>query len=341
MSAQTMEQRINDQLRDAPIAAPIASIPSNYRSAAKKLAPLVARDFSDFMATTFPPRENILEPIIVTRSLTMIYGPRGIGKTFFSLYMALAIASGSSWLGWKASRAFKVLYIDGEMPAHVLQTRLEGVTRTLGIAPQPGYLKIITPDLLSRPAPDLASLEDQALVDQIAADVDVIFVDNLSCLYRSGGEENSSESVQFIADWALPHRSAGRAVVLIHHAGKNGQQRGTSKREDLLDVVIALRRPQDHSPQHGARFEVHFEKARHLFGADVEPFEAALSTDANGNQQWASRSLEGTLDARLIELGALGLSVTDMAKELGCSKGTVSKHIKSMKEAKAWPHAKP
>ena len=29
-----------------------------------------------------------------------------------------------------------------------------------------------------------------------------------------------------------------------------------------LDTVIALRRPEDYSPEQGARFEIHFEKLR-------------------------------------------------------------------------------
>jgi hypothetical protein len=51
-------------------------------------------------------------------------------------------------------------------------------------------------------------------------------------------------------------------VLLIHHAGTNGRQRGTSRREDALDTLIALKRPEDYSPEQGARFEVHFEKLR-------------------------------------------------------------------------------
>ena len=71
-------------------------------------------------------------------------------------------------------------------------------------------------------------------------------------------------------------RRKGVAVLLIHHAGVNGRQRGTSRREDALDTVIALRRPADYSPEQGARFEVHIEKARTLVGEGPSPFEAAV-----------------------------------------------------------------
>lgn len=72
----------------------------------------------------------------------------------------------------------------------------------------------------------------------------------------------------------------------VHHAGTNGRQRGRSRREDALDTVIAFRRPEDYSPEHGARFEVHFEKLRNRVDGDAAvPFEAKLaatSTDETG-----------------------------------------------------------
>ena len=71
-------------------------------------------------------------------------------------------------------------------------------------------------------------------------------------------------------------------VLLVHHSGKSGEQRGTSRREDVLDTVIGLRRPEDHEPQQGARFEVHVEKSRAHFGDAGRPFEASLVAMPDG-----------------------------------------------------------
>jgi putative DNA primase/helicase len=58
---------------------------------------------------------------------------------------------------------------------------------------------------------------------------------------------------------------------------------GTSRREDTLDTVIALRRPEDYSPEQGARFEVHFEKLRNRVDADkMVPFEAKIESSSMG-----------------------------------------------------------
>ena len=90
-----------------------------------------------------------------------------------------------------------------------------------------------------------------------------------------------------IQTWLLKLRRHGISVLLIHHAGTNGRQRGTSRREDALDTVIALRRPEDYSPEQGARFEIHFEKLRNrVDSAGAMPFEARLETlDADGQQR--------------------------------------------------------
>ncbi len=97
-------------------------------------------------------------------------------------------------------------------------------------------------------------------------------------------------------NWLLRLRRKGIAVLLIHHAGINGRQRGTSRREDALDTVIALRRPVDYSPKEGARFEVHIEKARALVGEGALPFEAVVEplTSKSGKPgvQWVSRDLK-------------------------------------------------
>ena len=110
----------------------------------------------------------------------------------------------------------------------------------------------------------------------ISRDAELIVVDNLSTLCR-GLKENDADSWVPVQSWALAQRRVGKSVAFIHHGGKSGQQRGTSRKEDVLDTVISLRRPPDYSAEQGCRFELHFEKTRGFHGPDAEPFEARLS----------------------------------------------------------------
>lgn len=300
---------------------------------------LIALDYQSLMKIELPPREPILGAWCMEQSINMVYGPRGVGKSHFSFGVAFAVSTATEFLGWKAPKPRRVLFIDGELPASVVQERLRAIERATGVRPEPGMLRICTPDILGRAAPDLGMIADQEEIDDLAREfgADLIVLDNLSCLLRSGAAENDAESWVNVSTWALMHRAAHRSILIVHHAGKNGGQRGTSRREDLLDVVVALKKPSEYSPEDGARFEIHFEKARHLFGPDVEPFEARLTTDQEGVQSWQTTNIEGRTDEKIIDLLALGLSLTDIAKEIGCNKSTVSRHVQQLRERGVLP----
>lgn len=294
-------------------------------------ASLTVLSISDFLSCELPSRENLLAPWLPTQGLAMIYAPRGTGKTFLSLGIAFAVAAGSGFLRWQAPQAGGVLFVDGELPANVLQERLAHLVRD-SVQQPTEPLDIITPDFQSHGTPDLATEDGQAALDSvIKPEHRLIVLDNLSALVRSG-KENEGEAWLPVQTWALRQRAAGRSVLFIHHSGKGGQQRGSSRREDLLDTVIALRRPPDYSPQDGASFEVHFEKARQLHGDVVKPFEAKLATEAGGRSIWTTRDLDDSTFERVIALHGDGLKPREIAEELGVHRSQVSRHLKRARE---------
>jgi putative DNA primase/helicase len=84
--------------------------------------------------------------------------------------------------------------------------------------------------------------------------------------------------------------------------------------------VLALRPPADYAPSDGARLEIHFEKARGLYGDAVKPIEARLTPDGMGGTRWAWRpACVGELD-RVAALLKDGLNPNQIARELGISK---------------------
>jgi putative DNA primase/helicase len=60
-----------------------------------------------------------------------------------------------------------------------------------------------------------------------------------------------------------------------------------------------------YSPTDGARFEVHLEKARGIFGDDAKPFEAKLDS-VNGAMTWTMRDLENVEAQRAADLKSDG-----------------------------------
>lgn len=283
-----------------------------------RLTPIAVEDF---LTRSFPPRELIFGSWLPAKGLVMVYAPRGVGKTLFAWCVAYAVSTGGSFLSGKAPKPRKVLIVDGEMPAGVLQERLVKIVDLAGVTPEPDMIRLISADQEPEGIPDLSTVEGQAALDEALGDAELIILDNLSTLCRSG-RENDADSWSLIQAWALAKRRESRSVMFIHHAGKAGAQRGTSRREDVLDSVVSLRRPSDYNPTEGARFEIHFEKARGFSGADAEPFEAAL-TDGG----WSTRSLENPRDAKIMALHDQGRSQREIAAVVGCSAATVNRAI--------------
>jgi putative DNA primase/helicase len=230
-----------------------------------------------------PEREMLLHPFLPSQGLIMLVAKRGVGKTHIALGIAYAIATGSTFLSWTAPTPKKVLYVDGEMPAILMKERLMMLATMFSSTPSSEYLQLLTPDLQDKPIPDLSRQEGREILEEYIKDFDIVILDNISCLFRSG-HENESDSWQEAQEWALNLRRQGKSVMFVHHAGKNGLQRGTSKREDILDAVIILKHSDDYKSEEGARFEVHFDKARHFTGNDARSFQAQLQTD--GSTWW-------------------------------------------------------
>jgi putative DNA primase/helicase len=206
-----------------------------------------------------------------------------------------------------------------------LQERLSRISARYGVEPpSPESLRIVASDLHCDGLPDLSDFEAQGRYDEVLGDAKLIIVDNISTLCRSG-RDNDAESWTPVQEWALARRREGRAVLFVHHAGKGGTQRGTSRKEDVLDTVIALRRPEDYKASEGARFEVHFEKTRGFTGPDAEPFEATLSEAG-----WDTRCIEDVLDGRVWALHQQGIKQRDIAQEVGKSAPTVNRIIKRL-----------
>lgn len=288
-------------------------------------------DVRDFLKMEIPPRDLLMSPWLESASLAMVFAARGVGKTHFAINIAHALATGGSFLKWTTAKAVPVLYVDGEMPAPAMQERLEGVIKATGIEPEPGMFRMVSRDLQRfNDMPNLASAEGQRVISDSVGDARVIILDNLSSLIH-GAKENEAEGWEPVAQWAIRERSKGRTLIFVHHAGKNGDQRGSSKREDLLDVVIRLQRPGDYRPQDGARFEVHFGKARSLFGEAVAPFEAQLAEGEDGKAEWIVTDAED--HSQLLSLQAQGLSLAKMGEVLGCDKSTVKRRLDRLKAA--------
>ena len=299
------------------------------------IKPPTTMDWHELALHKFKERTQLLGNLLHSQDLAMVHAGRGIGKTHWALSVAFAVATGGTFLRWTALEARKVLYLDGELPGQVMQKRL--AMHLPDCEPKPGYFRTFTPDLLDSEAvlPDLATTRGQSAINSmIEDDTALVVLDNLSAWARSGGRENDAESWAPIAAWLLGLRRRGIAVLLVHHSGKGGEQRGTSKKEDLLDVVLKLARPADYDPRDGAVFVMEITKGRNLLGDDAESLELALKVDEGTKRAtWAWKTATEGSFSRVVALSNDGLTQNEIAEELGINKSNVSRAMKKAREA--------
>src|SRR5262249_26364344 len=160
----------------------------------------------------------------------------------------------------------------------------------------------------------------------------VLFLDNLSTL-ASGMRENEADSWELVNPWLLDLRRRKIAVVIVHHAGRSGEMRGTSKREDNVFWIIALDDAKKNAEdKRGARFVSRFTKPSRNTQEDVPAFEWHFITQPNGEVSISHKPAQ-TMD---VFLGLIEDGVTEcnqIASEMKTSPSTVSRLAKQAMDA--------
>lgn len=186
----------------------------------------------------------LIEGFIDAQTLTMVYAKSGVGKSLFTLDLALSVATGGSFLGCKVSNPVPVLYLDGEMNKATVNKRLtlfdadDRVDANYRV--NDTDLKYYTGD--SDGPVRLSTQENRAGVIEFikTSQYRFIVLDSLRTLFQVA-DENASSSVQHVNDFLMSLRHLGCTVVLVHHSNKDGlAYAGSTNIETVLDYAVGI-----------------------------------------------------------------------------------------------------
>jgi RecA-family ATPase len=277
----------------------------------------------------------ILEPILVEEEAALIFANTGVGKSFFTFGIAVAIATGTDFLGYKASKARKVQYIDGEMNNRDVGIRL--VAAIGERADDDEFMKLLRENLVISNRSSNTSATEQFLdisdkndVSEIVStlqknEIEVVVFDNYTTLAMSFEDENSSASFQPTLALLAQLKAVNIAPILVHHTAKNGMNyRGSTSIAIPFSSIIGLYKSSSVNERLGAGFMVQFTKSRGeyhtLHGSRVVQLNKETQTWAE--VEGADAGWEGYLEGLR---GGLFESRKEACEKLSTSKGTLSK----------------
>ena len=249
------------------------------------------------------PRKKLLDDWMCEGDEGFIFAFRGVGKTWFALAIAQALSTGGGLGDWNAHEAVNVLYVDGEMPPDLMNNRASGLNKGND------HLFFLNHLILFDRSGRVLNITNRDVQESLTAyclehSIKVLILDNLSTL-ASGMKENEADAWEIVNTWLLDLRRRGVAVIIIHHAGRSGQMRGTSKREDNVFWIIALddmKKTAD--DKRGACFISYFTKPSRNTQDEVASYQWHFVTESNG-QVTISHKRAQSLDMflRVIESG--------------------------------------
>lgn len=226
-----------------------------------------------------PPPGWIVRDLIPQGELGMLFAQSGAGKTFFTLDLALHIATGTPWRG-KRTKQQRVLYICAEGSGGfglrfnaALQANAE-----LDAAVRASVFKVLpgTPNFLDNAAVD-------ALIGQALAlgGFDFVVVDTVAQV-TPGGNENAGEDMgRMIGNARKFNSTFGAFVLLLHHPGKDETKgaRGWSGVRGALDVELEIVRNGDDRVVRVTKQKDGTEGERYAFRLTPQAVEGVVDAD--------------------------------------------------------------
>lgn len=294
---------------------------------------------------SLPPTVGLLGSLIFDGEFTILFGRTNVGKTTVAIQIASAIAKGEGLWGLQNEAGPKnVLYMDFE---HSLRQ----VTKRFGAGFQSpkNLFYELTPefdtveDIEKWSSGILSSIEERAL----ACSAELVFIDNLSALQSDSSK--AEDAVELVRKIKLLKEKLGITIVVIGHPTKQpkeipmdiNQLSGSSKLAALADAVFAMNFSNE-GPNSRYIMSLKVRSSEVEYGANnvikveldgSKGYPELLS--AGFGQEWellqANYENREARNEDLIKLKKSGMSVREIANQVGLSSSTVGEIVKGVR----------
>jgi RecA-family ATPase len=314
----------------------------------KKKGSISVKSFIDLAkeGETLAELKKIYGNFILERNTILFPSERGVGKTFFSLLLAIVVAEGySEFLGEKIELHGNTLYINMELGEGVLMRRLaklyESVVKKEGNTFQP------------------YCITDRRSLNQILPEIEkwvtkhdpvLVIIDNLRNAFSDSDNERNKEMTKAITQLNDLRDKHGFALLLVHHTKKgtasqitnSDMQSGAGAISDLIDGDFFLRRSQK---------DTNFRILKRAKSRNCEDQEGAKLLSFNPETLWFDLEEENVEESdhiffvtgfedglaeqkkEAVKLRGEGKTYEEIGKALGKHKATVSRWFKDKKAA--------
>lgn len=186
--------------------------------------------------------------LLVEGGTGFVHAGSGVGKTYFLLQLAAALAGGGNFLGFQSSGTRRVLFLQQELSEGWFARRVRRLRDSFGsvvdeISFINGDFKLASIDRFKTASLHLERL--RKLVRRHSPDL--VILDPLQGYYdmAEGSVDHSREFMKAVVDVA---KSTGACILMSHHDRKDAtgssmsQMRGGSPFSDLSDTVLGIKR---------------------------------------------------------------------------------------------------
>lgn len=190
----------------------------------------------------------LFKKLLDLETLAISFGPSNSGKSFLMLSMALHLAAGRNWAGYKCKKQMSVLYVATEagtaFAKRVIAARDAMGLKDASIKELPFAYYPARLDLLNN-KDDVKKICER--IKTLEKDTDtkcgMVVIDTMSAAFGGGNENSSEDAPKFLNNMADIVSSMKVTVNVIHHTGKDESAgaRGHSSLKGNVDTQIRIK----------------------------------------------------------------------------------------------------